>query len=146
MKCMKCNKNEANVYISKNINGKVTKQCLCSECAKDVNMKQFVDIDKVLARMFNSNEMFNRSNSMFDTFFDDFAMIDNMFEIPEIIENSEEEDTIRIDKNNQVGSKKVSKERKESIDDLKHQLEIAIKEERYEDAAVLRDKIAKGGI
>ena len=35
MLCNKCKKNEATHFMEKNINGKVTKLALCSECAKD---------------------------------------------------------------------------------------------------------------
>ena len=33
MLCERCGKHEANVHITKNINGKVTEMNLCSECA-----------------------------------------------------------------------------------------------------------------
>ena len=138
---MKCNRNEANVYISTNINGNVKKEYLCSECAKDVNMKEFMNMDKILSRMFNSNRMLGFDNMLIPTtmhnFFKDsdmyFDSLFNDFDIKPI--EKEIEDTVRIKEENRIDKKEENKKQ------LQYELKKAIKEERYEDAAVIRDKI-----
>ena len=152
MKCMKCN-NEATVYITTNINGNVKKEYLCSECAGNVDMKKFLDMDKILAKMFSTNDMldFNsmiRPSRMHDVFgrmsliddvFEEIGMLSHMFDRPvkqtkTRKEDKEVEDTIRIKEENRIKNT-------DSIQMLKYELNKAIEEERYEDAAVLRDKI-----
>lgn len=169
MKCMKCKENEANVYITKSINGKVKKECLCERCAGIVHSKQMMNMDKMFAKMFSPShtfDMFNfrmpRLNDSFfgafetqDTFFDNmFRDFDNMNNLVIKIKGpdrckSEPEDTVRTIKEDvdekkehiDNNAKNIQKNKKVSLEDLKKQLEIAVKEERYEDAAVLRDKI-----
>lgn len=156
MKCMKCNKNEANVYISTNINGRIKKECLCEECARDMDMQKFIDMDKIFATMFNKTvsqmdnmlmparmHRFLRNDDLFfNNFFNDIKSFDDVFEgfkIGKQLE-TEVEDTVRIKEENKIN--KNTKEKKDkSISDLKDELQKAIKEERYEDAAILRDKI-----
>lgn len=152
MKCMKCN-NEANVYITTNINGKVKKEYLCSECAGNMNMKKFLDMDKILAKMFNTNDMLGFNSmirpatmqdvfgrmSLIDEVFEEVGMLNNMFDKPvkkakPRKEDKEVEDTIRIKEENRI-------KKTDSIEMLRYELNKAIEEERYEDAAVLRDKI-----
>lgn len=169
MKCMKCKENEANVYITTSINGKVKKECLCERCAGMVHSKQMMNMDKLFAKMISPSHTFDmfdfkmpRLNDSFfgafetqDTFFDNmFRDFDNMNNLVIKIKGpdrckSEPEDTIRIikkdnqDKKDNVdnSAKNIEKNKKVSLDDLKRQLENAVREERYEDAAVLRDKI-----
>jgi len=38
MLCQKCNKNNATVHIKQNINGKVTEQYLCADCAREAGI------------------------------------------------------------------------------------------------------------
>lgn len=145
MKCEKCGINDANVRIEKNINGNVSRYRLCSKCAKEMNIG---------VRFSLFNNMFN--NSLFDTssirrllgnsndMVDDFGFID-----------SGESDMFNDDfdslLNNMSQSKKYNSKRyfkkksnkKDSIDDLEAKLQLAIKEERYEDAAKYRDEIKK---
>lgn len=166
MKCMKCKQNEANVYITTSINGKVKKECLCERCANMVNSRQMMNMDKMFAKMFSPTHAFDmfdfkmpRLNDSFfetqDVFFDDIIRdFDNMNNLVIKLKRpdrckSEPEDTIRIikedsqDKKDNVNNnyRNTQKNKKVSLEDLKKQLEIAVKEERYEDAAVLRDKI-----
>lgn len=157
MKCMKCKVNNANVYITTNINGNVKKECLCEECAKNVDMQKFMNMDKMLSRMFGSNnrlsmfdmsmprttnDFFERERILFEDMINDMKQINHVFENMENkrIVKAEPEDTVRMSKGKNV-IKKPMQNKEDSIEDLKKKLEIAIKEERYEDAAVLRDKI-----
>ena len=163
MKCMKCKQNEANVYITSNINGKVKKECLCERCADMVHSKQMMNMDKLFAKMISPSHTFDmfdfkmpRLNDSFfdkqDIFLEDmFRDFDNMNNLVIKIKGldrckSEPEDTIRIIKqenqdNIDNNDKNMQKNKKVSLEELKKELEIAVKEERYEDAAVLRDKI-----
>ena len=90
MKCMKCKQNEANVYITTSINGKVKKECLCERCAGMVHSKQMMNMDKLFAKMISPSHAFDmfdfkmpRLNDSFfetrDVFFEDmFRDFDNM--------------------------------------------------------------------
>ena len=66
MLCNKCGKNEATHFLEKNVNGKITKLALCSECAK------------------NSDEF------KFDPFegFKPFGIFNNLFGFPQISHGS----------------------------------------------------------
>ena len=164
MKCIKCNKNEASVFLERNINGKVTKTALCSKCAKESGITQ--------------NDLFGGFN-MLGGFFD-FPLVSDLRnekakkcpvcgEIFDNIVNSgmvgcakcyetfenELSPTIKRLHGNvrHVASRaKKAKRNKESdvneknvkkyeLSELKDRLKKAVKNEEYEQAAKLRDEI-----
>jgi protein arginine kinase activator len=62
MKCTNCGKNEVNFYYESNVNGKITRQQLCSECAQKLGFGT-EDFFK------ESREMFNHMLGGFSDFF-----------------------------------------------------------------------------
>lgn len=61
MLCDKCKKNQANVFVKENINGKISEQHLCSECAGGKFIKpsfdNFWDMSAYLTNMFPSSKL-----------------------------------------------------------------------------------------
>lgn len=148
MLCNNCGKREANVKYTETINGKTRKLNLCEECSKELG------IDQIDFRM-----PFD-----FTGFFDDFM---EEFRMPELIPIIGDFDETRIMPTRKIARRnaenirnkeKIGKTIDEKINNrnakkdngektpkeiLQEKLEKAIKEERYEDAAKIRDEIAK---
>lgn len=148
MLCNNCGKREANVKYTETINGETRRINLCEECSKKLGIGQI-----------DFNMPFD-----FTGFFDDFM---EEFRMPELIpmigdfeevriipvrkiarrntENTRNREKIgkAIDEkiNNRNAKKENNEKTKKEI--LQEKLEKAIKEERYEDAAKIRDEIAK---
>lgn len=159
MKCTHCNKNEANTHIKKVINGQVEEMFLCEECAKELGvMDDFkfdpFTIDDYFGNLLNSgvsafnslvgvdrcsycgstlNDIISTGHlgcaHCYEKFEDRLAptvqkLHSSTKHVGKTISYTEQEDT------------QASK-----IDELKLQLKDAIAEQRFEDAAVLRDQI-----
>lgn len=148
MLCNNCGKREANVKYTETINGETRRINLCEECSKKLGIGQ---ID------FNMPFDFK---GFFDDFMEEFRMPELIpmigdFEEARIIpvrkiarrntENTRNREKIgkAIDEkiNNRNAKKENNEKTKKEI--LQEKLEKAIKEERYEDAAKIRDEIAK---
>lgn len=153
MKCQNCGKNQVNVRYMQVINGKKTELNLCEDCANEMNL--------------GMNFNFGFENEIED-FFDDF-MEPAMFNIPSIIgensllrslrklnsipvldnsyknfPNDLDETLSKIQKKSALSFKKKNEKKQVSeVDKLKSELQECIKNEEYEKAAVLRDKIKK---
>ncbi len=60
MKCEKCGKNEANTYVTEIINGQKKEYHLCSECAEGIGLKSFdnmeINIGNFLGGIFGSEK------------------------------------------------------------------------------------------
>ena len=145
MLCQVCNKNEAYVHCSVNINGNTKEMHLCSDCMKKMNFKNIFNIPDFLKENNFSDSMMkimNGSGAFSDEFGADFmknglfssATGNNFFEnlLPSIFDVPETKE-IKIPVN-------VKKENPEIIE-LKKELNEAIKNEEYEKAAEIRDKI-----
>lgn len=148
MLCNNCGKREANVKYTETINGETRRINLCEECSKKLGIGQI-----------DFNMPFD-----FTGFFDDFMEEFRMPELIPMIGNFEEARIIPVRKiarrntentrnrekigkaidekiNNRNAKKENNEKTKKEI--LQEKLEKAIKEERYEDAAKIRDEIAK---
>lgn len=155
MKCENCGKNQANVKYTQIINGDKKQMFLCEKCSKElgienINFDMPIDFSSFLVDFFN--DMYK--TSFIPSFssqaqlkckqcgleFDDFLHTGNFGcnscydEFESVVDP--------ILKNNIPNDDKISQGKSE-IDDLKEELKKAIKDERYEDAAKLRDKIKK---
>ena len=148
MLCNNCGKREANVKYTETINGKTRKLNLCEECSKELGIDQ-IDFSMPFD---------------FTGFFDDFM---EEFRMPELIPMIGDFDETRIMPTRKIARRNAENIRKKekiakTIDEkinnrnakkdngektqkeiLQEKLEKAIKEERYEDAAKIRDEIAK---
>lgn len=152
MLCNECKKNEANVHIITEVNGRRVEEHLCSECAAKLNK---INTDNIFAGFFGLSPMRKMFSLMSGGDVSDMAR--EFFGVqPEKSEQPKELDEIA--KRRALIAEAIKEERyedaavlrdeikklnaqKEHIDELKAKLDEAIKEERYEDAAVIRDEI-----
>lgn len=167
MICQHCNQNEATTHIKKNINGERTEMHLCSECAKelgvmeDFKMPSMTDFfgDSFLGNFLgagvaamNSLSGVERCGTCGSSFNDivksgHIGCSDCYDKFEDKLEPSIRKihgKTKHIGKfvtyDNAVNEPKEEPKVSE-LDSLKAQLDKAISEQRFEDAAVLRDKI-----
>lgn len=167
MKCTHCNEREANTHIKRIINGRKEEMHLCEECARELGvMEEFsfepFTMDSLFgnllgagAKAFNSLSGVDRCTYCGTTFNDivntgrvGCAHCYDMFERK--LEPSIEKLHGRakhIGKNVSYTEEKneTEKETVSELDKLKADLKLAIQEQRFEDAAVLRDRINELG-
>lgn len=155
MKCQNCKQHEANFHYTSNVNGKVTEQHLCQECATTMEDSVFAKTQNDmrssqlgLQPLFSSSPFFGRNNMWDDmtrSFFSDFWQMPQVVMInPAIVqqgqpnvpnvESSPGEQSIPSD----AGDK--YKKRRE-LNKLRSEMKAAVKEEKFERAAELRDQI-----
>ena len=148
MKCQSCGKKEATVKYYENINGSKKEFHLCSECANKLNFTHFPDIfssmfvsvpdyiddevvkcekcgytldDYTKTGFFGCPECYNTFNDSLDELFLK-------------IHGKNKHVKLNKDKNNSLNNE-------EKINKLKEEIKHLIKEEKYEEAAIVRDKI-----
>lgn len=168
MKCQKCNKNEANTHVKRVINGEFEEYHLCSDCAKEMGYSNiFSDFTNSFADDFNSlfgsffeNALPARTQATrcetCGTSYNDIARTGMMgcadcYEVfadrilPTI--RRIHGNTTHMGKNSpsykkvEVQGKNPETEPKDELAELKEQLDTAIKNQEFEKAAVLRDRI-----
>lgn len=152
MKCQHCNKNDANTHYKKTINGVTQEVYLCSKCAKEIGiMDEFsFDSSTLFSDLFSSsligvdrcsycgstmNEIAKNGKvgcaNCYTKFGDRLVgtiekMNTKAKHIGKSISYTEVDDKV---------------DEKAELEKLKQMLKQAVKEQRFEDAAVLRDKI-----
>lgn len=163
MLCEKCHKNEASVFVTEIVNNHIKKHCLCESCAQKAS--QIIEtpvlsysFEKILMDFL---ELFVSQVSKLETkaepeekcsfcgiSFQDFQKNPRFgcFNDYDIFKKPLEDIFQRIHgKSTHIGkkTKKFLKEQEKSkkLENFQKQLKLAIKEERYEDAAVFRDQI-----
>ena len=160
MKCNECNKNEATVFYREIVNGKETKYALCHECAKKKEMMS-------AKSLFELSDPFD--TGIFDSFFapsgygqkrqeekrctlcgSTFRELKKIGRVGctkcyEVFERELYPTVTRLHGNVKHSGRVPRTEKKESALDeaasLERQLKAAILDEKYEEAAVIRDKI-----
>lgn len=167
MKCQHCNKNEATTHIKKNINGVREEMHLCSECAKELGVMEEFKMP-TMSEMFGDTFLGNflgsgvaAMNSLAGV--DRCASCGSSFndivnsgrigcaDCYERFEDKLEPSIRKIHGKTKHIGKFISyssdekseqpEQTKSELDSLKEQLDEAIKEQRFEDAAVIRDRI-----
>lgn len=162
MKCTHCNKNEANTHFKKIINGKKEEMYLCEECAKELGVMDEFSFDPFAmdsyfgnllgagASAFNSLVGIDRCskcgsslNDIISTGHVGCADCYDKFEdrlnpsIQKLHSRAKHiGKTISYTEEPEPQEEPVSK-----LEQLKQELKTAVQEQRFEDAAVLRDKI-----
>lgn len=161
MKCQHCNNNEATTHIKKNINGNVTEMHLCHNCAKELGV-----IEDFSPESFFNDTFFGNFLSAGVPAMNILSGIDHCeycgSTFNDIVKNGkvgcancydkfEEKLQPTITKMHgnakHIGKNVTYTEEKEvepeisELEKLKNELKLAVKEQRFEDAAVLRDKI-----
>ena len=161
MKCQHCNHNEATTHIKKNVNGNVTEMHLCSDCARELGVMEEFSPESFFNDTFFGNFLgagvpamnilsgIDHCEYCGSTFNDivksgrvGCANCYSKFEerlqptITKMHGNAK-----HIGKNVTYTEEKEAEPEISELDKLKNDLKLAIKEQRFEDAAVLRDKI-----
>lgn len=167
MICQHCGKNEATTHIKKSINGEVSEMHLCSECARqtgimeEMRMPKMTDLfgNSFLGNLIGSGvaamnslagvERCQRCGSSFDDIVKSGHI--GCSECYEKFADRLEPSVKKIHGKTKHIGKYVSYDEVENdneresqmseLDRLKEELRAAIKEQRFEDAAVIRDKI-----
>lgn len=135
MLCDKCKQREANIHIRQSINGVTTERSLCSVCAKEEQglMDAFA-MDNFFNDLFTTSLLKRGSGRM-----------ENMFEFmpQEPAERSDRHNAEFMVYENSIELPEIDLRVPREENNLKAQLNKAIKEENYERAAELRDLIKK---
>lgn len=152
MKCQSCGKKQATVKYYENINGSKKELHLCSECANKLGFTHFPDIfspmfvsipnyiddevvkcekcgytldDYTKTGLFGCPECYNTFNKNLDELF---------------LKIHGKNRHIKLDKSK---VKFKANEKTDELEELREKIQELIKEEKYEEAAVIRDKIRK---
>ena len=161
MKCQHCNHNEATTHIKKNVNGNVTEMHLCSDCARELGVMEEFSPESFFNDTFFGNFLgagvpamnilsgIDHCEYCGSTFND--IVKSGRVGCANCYSKSEASPQPTITKMHgnakHIGKNVTYTEEKEAepeiseLDKLKNDLKLAIKEQRFEDAAVLRDKI-----
>ena len=167
MLCNNCKKNEANFYYKKIVNGKKTEYALCTECAKKLESESATPLfgggifdplhsvtDSLYGNLFSlGGSVKSASAKKCDLCGSTFGELSKNGKVgcARCYETFSEELARSIYSIHGNASytgaapkdQQEKKERTAEIERLKGELSAAIREERYEDAAVIRDKIRK---
>ena len=159
MLCTNCNSREASFHYKQIIGGKKTEQHLCASCAHELGYmgksEGIFDIGSILNDFISIPSQQNTSKSVArcsvcGTSYDEFRRsgllgCDKCYDaFGSVIENTLSKiqpSTIHKGSLSGEAGEKIRKENE--LMELKDELKRAIIEERYEDAAVIRDKIKK---
>lgn len=140
MKCQKCNKNEANVQYREFINGNEKEIFLCSDCAAEIGLMEHTsEIFRNMEREMLSAFSFPFGRALFSGHRHSSLPLSPAPEVGGFFENDPVESMETVDTPPKKEEKKDNAP--ETVDELKARLLDAIADERYEDAAKLRDKI-----
>lgn len=163
MKCQKCGNNNANTHVKTIVNGEITEYELCSDCAKKMGyINVFGDMESEFSNFLGSffgNALPARTQATHCDFcgstYSDIVKTGqvgcaNCYEVFESLLLPSirriHGNTTHCGKNSKLIEKKVAKKQvekteKERVQELNIELEKAIKEQNFEYAAELRDKI-----
>ena len=162
MKCTHCNEREANTHIKRIINGKKEEMHLCEECARELGVMEefsfepfsmdslFGNLLSAGAKAFNSLSGIDRCTYCGTTFND--IVNSGRVGCAHCYDKFEQKLSPSIEKlhgrtkhiGKSISYTEESEEKTEEpseLEKLKEDLKLAIQEQRFEDAAVLRDKI-----
>ncbi|MBQ8533960.1 MAG: UvrB/UvrC motif-containing protein [Clostridia bacterium] len=151
MKCQKCNAAEATAYIKQNINGKVTEMHLCSDCAASLGYQGFhnvVNPFEIFSSVFSPERKSVSSAKRCSKCNISFAEIVKTGRVgcPDCYTEfgQELDPTIKKIHGNakHLNNTHTTLQSDEpTIEQLQNELQKAVEEQNYEQAAVLRDKI-----
>lgn len=169
MLCDNCGKNEATIKLTQVINGKKTEMMICEECGKkmgitEINFEMPIDLSNFLGDFISKQEneemmpfdipnatlKCNKCNMTYEEFLNTgkFGCEEcyNAFgyKVDSLLKRIQGTDKYIGRKANHNENNKIQENKNVSrLEKLQQELKLAIKEERYEDAAKLRDEIKK---
>ena len=143
MKCQKCNKNEANVQYRESVNGSTREIFLCSDCAAESGLLNHTsEIFRSMEREMLSAFSFPFGTALRRSLLGGSSRGLSFSPVTEaggFFENDPVESMNTVEAPHKKEEKRDNAP--ETVDELKARLLDAIADERYEDAAKLRDKI-----
>lgn len=135
MLCDKCRQREANIHIKQSVNGVTTERNLCEVCAKEEQgLMDAFSMDNFFNDLFTTSLLKRGS-----------GRIGNMFEFmpQEPADRDDRHNAEFMVYENSIDLPKIDLSVKKEANDLKSQLDQAIREENYEKAAEIRDLMKK---
>ena len=171
MLCDNCGKNEATIKLTQVINGKKTEMMICEECGKkmgitEINFEMPIDLSNFLGDFISKQEneemmpfdipnatlKCNKCNMTYEEFLNTgkFGCEEcyNAFgyKVDSLLKRIQGTDKYIGRKANHNENNKIQENINVSrLEKLQQELKLAIKEERYEDAAKIRDEIKNIG-
>ena len=142
MRCDRCGKNEATFYYKSNINGKVTQIHLCPQCAEELGYTDSFRSAGMTGGLFG--DFFSRPFGMLETFFSGLGsrMLTEFPEPVDVLGQARESTPAQEDTGDLLPRDEqdaLTRQRKRNA--LQTQLNLAVQEERFEEAAKLRDEL-----
>lgn len=155
MKCENCGKNEVTFYFKSNVNGKITEKHLCSECAEKLGYTQSIAAhsQQMVNSLFGGDFLKDFFTPMpgllghMDQLFGEDLLDDFFSELPALGAAPEEaapaESGQKAEKKQELvsGEEQSRFARMRELNALRLELKKAIRQENFEHAAELRDKI-----
>ncbi len=147
MKCQNCGMNDATIYYRSNVNGRITEQHLCSECAGKLGLRENLRPAGLFGGdFFNNDDFFTRPFRLLEPLFGGMGGR-LLTEFPEPVDVREEARTAVQPERQAPGlvdgaeQERLRKERQRNA--LQAQMKAAIETENFEEAARLRDELKK---
>ena len=142
MRCDRCGKNEATFYYKSNINGKVTQVHLCPQCAEELGYTDSFRSAGMTGGLFG--DFFSRPSGMPEPFFSGLGsrMLTEFPEPVDVLGQARESTPAQEDTGDLLPRDEqdaLTRQRKRNA--LQTQLNLAVQEERFEEAAKLRDEL-----
>ena len=142
MRCDRCGKNEATFYYKSNINGKVTQVHLCHQCAEELGYTDSFRSAGMTGGLFG--DFFSRPFGMLEPFFSGLGsrMLTEFPEPVDVLGQARESTPAQEDTGDLLPRDEqdaLTRQRKRNA--LQTQLNLAVEEERFEEAAKLRDEL-----
>jgi protein arginine kinase activator len=141
MKCTNCGKNIATYHYRSSVNGQVTEQHLCQECAQRLRGEEnvFSGFDSMFDNFFSGfGDFFGRSP--FFGGFDSFAMPTMVMpRIQFVLQGADASQKVAEPETQEKADPELSKRRE--LNALREQMKAAAEAEDYEKAAQIRDKL-----
>ena len=142
MRCDRCGKNEATFYYQSNINGKVTQVHLCPQCAEELGYTDSFRSAGMTGGLFG--DFFSRPFGMLEPFFSGLGsrMLTEFPEPVDVLGQARESTPAQEDTGDLLPRDEqdaLTRQRKRNA--LQTQLNLAVQEERFEEAAKLRDEL-----
>ena len=142
MRCDRCGKNEATFYYKSNINGKVPQVHLCPQCAEELGYTDSFRSAGMTGGLFG--DFFSRPFGMLEPFFSGLGsrMLTEFPEPVDVLGQARESTPAQEDTGDLLPRDEqdaLTRQRKRNA--LQTQLNLAVQEERFEEAAKLRDEL-----
>ena len=143
MKCQHCGRNDATFYYRSNVNGRVTEQHLCADCAAKLGYSQAMP-----AMGLFDDDFFTRPFRLFEPLFGGLGTR-MLTEFPEPVDvrqearNAAAAEPERTEPGLVDGAEQERLQQQRQRNALQNQMKAAIESENFEEAARLRDELKK---